>query len=272
MRLIQWSRGLVLAGMMVGLLASASFAQPPGGGRGGGVGGMRMMGGGRGGMLELLNMEEVRKELKLDEAQTKELGALRDEVQSKMEDIRPDFNFSPDMSDSDRQEMQKKMEEFGKKVAEITKGIETKAFDLMDPDQQGRLVGLLLQRGTGALANPNVAAALGLTADQTKALADIDQEAAAGMMRGARGGRGGGGGGGGGAPADFEAIRTAMQEAQKKTDEKRMGVLTEEQKTKMESLKGAKFEFPARGGPGGAGGGRGQGGGRPGGRPGGSGN
>ena len=270
MRLLGWTRRFMLAGMVASLLASACFAQPPGGGRGGG-GGMMMMRG-RGGALELLRMDEVRKELKIDATQEKEFEAIAKELQSKSEELRPSGGFGGnpmDMSEEERAEMMKKFEEMAKKLGEFSKGLESKAFEVLDPDQQSRLIGLMIQRGLNSLTNDNVAAAVGITDDQKKKLLEIDAEAAKnmGMGMGMGRNRNGGGGGGGGAPADFEAIQARMEEARKKIEESRLAVLNDEQKAKIETLKGDKFEFPApqRGGR--------NGGGRPGGgRPGGAGN
>ncbi len=51
-----------------------------------------------------------------------------------------------------------------------------------------------------------------------------------------------------------------MEAISKKSDEQILGVLTSEQKAKMEELKGAKFEFPENMGRGGFGGPGGRGG------------
>ncbi len=71
MSLVQWGRRLAVCVTMVGLLTTATLAQGPGGG--GGRGGMMMGGRGGGGLFSLLRMDEVKKELKIKEDQTKSL-------------------------------------------------------------------------------------------------------------------------------------------------------------------------------------------------------
>lgn len=256
MRLVKWAQMLALAALMVGSVSTIGFAQPGGGGGRGPGGGMMggMMGGG--GVLSLLRMEEVRKELQIDESQTKKLEEISTAIRDSMP--RLDFAGLRDLSDEERT---KKMDEFQKAMADATKKQEAKLDDILDPDQSSRLMGLLVQRENvrAVLSYDKVAAAITLTDEQKTKLTTIDRESRNGMRQ-----RGGGGAGGaGGERPDFAQIREQMEKARKETEEKMAAVLTDAQKKKLEELKGAKFEFPERG-FGGPGGGQGPGGGRPG--------
>ncbi len=161
--------------------------------------------------------------------------------------------------------MMKKFTDFQAKQAEVYKKNEKALEDILDPDQFDRLLGLLVQRENyrSVISSDKVAAAIEATAKQKEELTKISNDSNA-MGRG-RGGPGAGGAPGGGGQPDFAAMREAMEKARKETDDKMAAVLTDVQKKKLEEMKGAKFEFPAFGGPGGGpGGGRGAGGGRPG--------
>ena len=97
MRFFMFSRKAITFGLMACLIASASYAQPPGGGRGGRGGGMGMMGGmmgmgrGGGGVLGLVRMEEVQKELKVDEDTKKKIEELLETLNKETEALRPDI-------------------------------------------------------------------------------------------------------------------------------------------------------------------------------------
>ena len=139
----------------------------------------------------------------------------------------------------------------------------------------------------GLLATPEIRKEVKLSDEGFAAVDKLlkENEAARGGGRGPGGpggGAPGGGGPGGGAPgggqpdpereARMKQMQDAMAEGQKKTDEAVVAALSDEQKKALETLKGAKFEFPealrnpfARMGMGGGFGG-GFGGGGPGGR------
>lgn len=245
----------------------------PFGGRGGGPGGF---GGGRGfqsgpalELMGLLRMEEVRKDIELDDE-------VWEVVQEKTQ---VDFRAMRDMSEDERA---KKMEEMN-----------SVAQDLMDealePSQQERLMGLLAQQaGPRAALNDIVAEKIGLKDASKKKLQEAlekqgeemrekMQSVFAEMGFGRGGGRGPGGAGGEGGRPDFTQMREKMEEMRKESTE---ALEAEFKKVdagafkKFEDLKGEKFEFPQfggfggrGGGPGGFGGGRGgRGGGEAGGR------
>jgi len=255
----------------------------PGGDRGagrGGPGGGRTMGGGVGGSMgiaSLVQMKEVRTELKMDEDQVKSLEAIRESMGGgrgpsgagspgggRPEGGRPEGRGDRGGPGGPPSvEQMKEMADRGKKMrAEI----EGKVSEILDPDQNSRILGLLIQRDSGrALASSVLAAALELTPEQLTKLDDVQianmQAAQKTMQEAMAGGRDG-----------WTKVREQMEAMKKKSEESMLAVLTSEQRSQFDSMKGEKFEFPERGpgfgGPGGPGGDRGRdrGGDRPGGR------
>jgi LTXXQ motif family protein len=170
-------------------------------------------------------------------------------------------------------------------MAEMSKNFEKSLETILDPDQQDRLIGLMLQRSgvRAATSSEMVAASLEITDEQKTKFTEAEKlngEEMAKAMEG-MGGRGPRGGGDAGGQEQTDEERTAqrekfmkkMEEMNKAAEERLLAVLTAEQKSKMESLKGEKFSFPEQQFGGFGGGGPG-GGGRPGrgNRPGGGGN
>lgn len=233
----------------------------PGGGQGGGRGGMRMggmMGGGMmgGGLVALIAMKEVREELKLDADQTKELEeaqkAIGEEMRAEMEKLRGDGGGNGGPPRFDPEKMRSAMEAMAAKV-------EAKLSDTLDPKQLDRLIGLALQQNTvRALSVKLIASRLSITDEQKSKMTEI--EAASGEeMRSLFGG---------GPPGP--EIREKMTKLREESEAKVLALLTDKQKSEIETLKGEKFTFPERqgfgpGGPGGPGGGPGGGRGRRGG-------
>jgi hypothetical protein len=252
-----------------------------GGGRGFGGGGM-MMGRGGGGVSGLLRMEEVQKELKLTDEQKKTITDEGTKMGEAMREIFSGFGRGTEVTDESR----KKMEEGQKKLAEMAKTFEKSLETILDPDQQDRLIGLMLQRSgvRAATSSEMVAASLEITEEQKTKFAEAEKqngEEMAKAMEGMGGRRPRGEDAGGEQQSDedraaqIEKFRKKMEEMNKAAEERLLAVLTDDQKSKIESLKGEKFTFPEPqfGGFGGGGGGGGPGG-RPGrgNRPGGGGN
>ena len=269
MRIRRLLSRFLLVGCILGVAVPSLFGQkggerpargggggaPGGGGPGGGRG---MMGGGMGGggMASLLAITEVRDELKMDDDQKKEYEAYGKEM---MEEMRGMFGGGGPggpggpggggaggpgggggrggpggAGGMDRTKIQEAM-------ATMQEKSETKLGDILDPVQMDRLVGLYIQRdGVRTLNSKTIATRLEITADQKAKMKEQQTQAMeefrAAMTPG----------------SDPEAIEKLRTQSEKKT----MDILTQAQKDKMESLKGAKFEFPAQParGPGGRGG------------------
>ncbi|HUQ68136.1 MAG TPA: hypothetical protein VM165_01360 [Planctomycetaceae bacterium] len=232
----------------------------PGGGRGGfGFGGPGGMFGG-GGLMALVQIPEVQKEIKVTDDQK----GLIDEMAKDLRDggARPNREDFQNLTDEQRTarfaEMRKQAEERAKQAEEGLKAA-------LEAPQFARLNELRIQRegAVAALSRAEVAEQLKLSQDQKDKVAKINEAN--------RGGGFGGGGqrpAGGGQPAaggqqpDREAMMAEFRARREKTEGEALAVLTAEQKTSFEKMKGAKFEFPAPQ----FGGGRGPGG-QPGARP-----
>jgi Spy/CpxP family protein refolding chaperone len=242
-------RNLAIAFATVAVLALAvnvQAQQGQGGGRRGQGGGMGMMGGGMmggGGIAGLLQNEKVQKEIELTAEQKEKIQKIgteaREAMRSKMGDMQ---NLSQEERRAKFQEMRKDMEEA---AAQTEKKIEGALL----PNQVKRIKEIQLQvQGIRALANADVQKELGLTDDQKAKLKAIDEEAAKGRPQFTPGQRP--------SQEDFQKMRDARTETEKKLTD----VLTDEQKKKLEEMKGEKFDTSGlRGGFGGQGG---QGGGR----------
>jgi DNA-binding MarR family transcriptional regulator len=234
--------------VLVALISGMSEAAQRGGGGQGGRGGFGFGGGFGGGMgaglVQLAQNEAVAKAIEVLDDQKEKIGKLAESLRNQpREGGRPDFQ---NMSDEERQKafadmrarMEKQTEEGNAKLAEI----------LVEP-QMKRLREISLQlRGTGALSDPKIAAALQLTDEQKKKLEDVGRE----NMEAMRGAFQPGG--------DPAGMREKMQEMRKQADAKTLAVLNDEQKKKFEEMKGEPFPNldALRGGFGGRGaGGRG---------------
>jgi hypothetical protein len=234
---------------------------------------MMMMGGGGGGgvmsMFMLLRNEKVQGEIKITDEEKAALEKAGEKIREMSAPAGGGGGFQNfrDMSEEERakmmEEMQARMKKAGEAAREELEGI-------LPPEKLSRLLGIFIQNSQmqQVLTNPLVVDELALTDEQkekvTKAGAEMMEEMRAAMTE-----LFGGGGGG-----DRAAIQTKMEEFRKKGEEKYLAVLTDDQKKKLEELKGAEFKlspeelgrgmFGGRGpgGPGGRGGRGGEGGGR----------
>lgn len=235
---------------VLGSTAGSLLAQPPGG-PGGGRG---RGGGGFGGPTGLLMIPEVRAELKVTDEQHQKLRTALEGLRS--EGGGGQRGGFGNLSEEERAEMRKRMEELQKKTDEAMKSV-------LSEEQITRLRQLDIQRqGAQALGRPDVAEKLGLTDEQKTKMREIQEAArpdfsAFGNLRDA-------------SPEEREKVMSEMRSKREKADADVMALLDTEQKAIWESLIGEKFNFPAQQFGGGFGGGRGQrgsGGGRPPGAP-----
>jgi len=229
-------RVTVLAGALALVMAAGALAQGGGGrggfGRGGGFGG--------GGVAGLLMIEEVRKEIKVDEAQQDLLQQLGQEMRTKAGETFRNFQDIP-------------QEERTRRMTAFTAEYEKKIGEILDAKQMARLKQLSIQQaGPRALARKDVQDELKITPDQkTKIDQALEGERQA-MQQAFEGFRNGGQM----TDEQRQQARTRFEEARKGTEAKLLGVLTEPQKKNFTAMQGAPFKFPEfRGfGPGGPGG------------------
>lgn len=282
----------LLAVALMAFLATDVMAQRGGGrpGGGGGQGGPGGRGGGPGGgpggrggggfgfgtpslgqmALGLLRVEEVRAEVELMPDQEEALKKMGEQGRPE----RPDFNFQ-EASEEERQEffakMQKQREEQNVKMQEQLE-------EILLPDQFDRLQEIAVQvLDVNALTVKEVTEELKMSESQSEELKEV-QTKLRDEMRAKMGEIFQGGGGG-----DRDAMREKFAQLREENNKKVLDVLTSEQRSDFEKMKGEKFEIPEGamrnmfgggrggrgGGPGGGAGGRGGRGGGPGGGEGG---
>jgi Spy/CpxP family protein refolding chaperone len=206
-------------------------------------GGRRGRGFGRGGFglstVRLATVEEVQDALKLTEDQKTKVEEINDQLN---EDFRGLFR----QGGGGREEMQK-----------LSQEASTKLSDVLDEAQNKRLLGILAQVDVGsALNTPAIAKELNITDEQKTELDEVRDSNRQAMRDAFDEG------------LSREEMAAKMQELRTEGDKKLMAVLTSEQQTQYEALKGEPVEidmsqFQFRGGRG-FGGGRGgrEGGGR----------
>ncbi|HQR07468.1 MAG TPA: hypothetical protein PLN21_11630 [Gemmatales bacterium] len=204
-----------------GLLASVTFAQPPGGGRGMGMGG--------GNMIGLAKAKDVAADIKLNDDQVKKLDELQKKMTAKMTSARED-------NQGDREAMMAAMQEIGK---ETEKGL----AEVLNADQMKRLKQLSLQSTLknggllAALGNPDVSKALTLNEEQQEQLKGFREDMQNTMREMFQSGGGGG---------DQAEMRKKMQEYRTSLDKKVSKLLTDDQNKKLKDLQGEEFkgQFP----------------------------
>jgi Spy/CpxP family protein refolding chaperone len=240
---------LVVVGLLV-LAAVPALAQERQGRRGGFGGGF-----GRGGGIgaaQLVAIEQVQKELELVDDQKQEIAKITEESRQGLGDL--GFGSLRDLPEDQRAE---KMRELRTKMEARNKETEEKINKVLLPHQQKRLKEIALQvRGIAALSDEAVAKELALSADQKGQIEKITEDAnqaRQNLFQDAGG--------------DREGLREKGQAIRTEAEQKALAVLTADQKTKFEDMKGKKFELDRSALPGG---GRGFGGGGGGARRGGN--
>jgi len=214
-------------------------ARPGRGGFGGGF-----MGGMGQSKVFLAFNQQVQTELKLDQATKDKLT----ELQKTLQGTPPNRGDTKSMTPEDRKKAsEKRMEDQKKAAAEAEK----KLPSILSADQLKRLNGIYIQRsGIQALKDEAIATELKLTAEQKTKIADAlkaSQDEVQKLMPT--------GGKKGGAKTDYAEIRTKSEQIRKDTETKVLAILTAEQKTQFEAMKGAEFKMERQAT--GAGGGRG---------------
>jgi len=216
--------------------------------RGGGFpGGGGRPGGGGIDKLTLVSAKPVQEELKLGEDELFFVKQLSDELRADSRELFTGLDFR-NLSDEKR-------EELGKKRAALVKEAEKGLVELLTEAQSKRLDEIALQiMGLRALANEDVAKKLKMTSEQKKGVEDARKSADDERRKMFEEMRAGGG---------FEGMREKMEASRKKSDEKLLAVLTDDQKKQFADMKGKPFDvdprtlFGSRGRGGQPGGGRG---------------
>jgi hypothetical protein len=228
------TKQVVFSLTVVAMASTVAFAQQGKGGRGG-------FGFGGGGLPTLAANEAVQKDLGLSGDAVGKLTSLRDDYfaasqkENQNAGIRPqDFQ---NLSADERRAATEKMAAIGVKLNEE---FTPKVKEILSADQFKRLKQIQVQAmGAGpALASKDVASELGLSADQTKKIADLNTEAQTKQRE---------------LSGDFQERFAKIRELNTERDSKAVEVLTADQKTKFTALKGSAFDttqlgFGGRGG------------------------
>jgi Spy/CpxP family protein refolding chaperone len=216
-------RVTVVAAVVAATASWCVSAQAQERGRGGG-----MFGGRGGGQLKssLLTIEEVQQELKLTDEQIEgvvaKAEALNEKMRSEMRALREDEAGEDEMNEL----MNELRDEDKTIVAEL------------NDEQNARLTQLWFQRmGVAAYQNEEFQAAIELTDDQKAKVEEIFASGREKMQEAMREAEESG---------DREGIRETMQTLMTEQEESLAEILTDEQKEKLEEVKGAPFEFPRR--------------------------
>jgi Spy/CpxP family protein refolding chaperone len=240
----------MVAVAVIAICADPALAQRGGrggqGGRGGFGFGGGFGGGGGGGATQLLQDENVRKELDLVDEQIsklEEIGRkLRDDTQAQFQGV--DFGSLRDLSQEQRDA---RFAEIRKKGEELAAAAQKEIDAVLLPHQRERLKQLVVQSSMRfgadrALTSGSLAEELGITDAQKEQLAKKQEEVQAALQ---------------------EKVAKLRQEAQ----DELFSVLDPAQRDKLKAMIGKPFTFtgggPGGGGPGGPGGGiggRGRGG------------
>ena len=193
---------------------------------------------GGGGMLSLLRIEQVQKELNLIDDQKTQLNEVAQKASSGMRDL-----FSG-MRDLDPAARDAKKAEARRQMQQRNAEAEKEAEKILLPQQFERLKGIYIQVSGPATAvvDPAIANDLGLTADQ-KANVEKIQNAVREVMRQGFAGAGGQDASPEQRRAQFAQMREKMTAAQKEADQRVLGLLTPEQQQKLEQMKGPRFEL-----------------------------
>ncbi len=230
-------KGLMLvAGLaVVAMVSQSAMAQGQGQGEGRrGRGGGGFMGGMMGPITagRAIGAKEVQDALKLTDDQKTKIEKINDDSRKAGREL---FQGGPPDMD---------------KMVELSNDTSKKIEESLEPEQQKRLVGILIQlNGPTAVADPAVAKELNITDDQKKALRQVrlDARSEGEKLRDENGSR--------------EDRQKKIQEIQDDVSKKILAALTSDQQAQLESLKGDKVEVDKSqlrgfGGPGGPGGGR----------------
>jgi hypothetical protein len=208
---------LALGLALVLALSSSASAQ-----RGGGFGR-------DGSYSRLLRYDAVLAEIEATDEQKTEVANILEATRGE----RPDFGGFRDLSPEERE---KRFAEMREAAAKRDAEVKTKLEGVLLAPQMKRLGELRVQRqGISALSNADVAAALGLSDMQKETIAETIQKNSQKVRELYEN-----------AGENREGLREKADALRKEGDDAVLNVLSDEQKTKFNELKGEAFEFPRR--------------------------
>lgn len=182
-----------------------------------------------GGLLNIAQLPEVAKELKLSESQLELVAQLQREQMNAMRDRMQGFD-PRELFNLEEPERNERMDQMRKEMETANNATEEKLKAAVEPSQWQRLEQLLVQQqGAQALRRPKLAERMKLNVEQFQMLENLQ----ANPFPAPRGG--------GGFP-DFESIEKTRSDSERKIIES----FTEEQKSIWSELRGKAFEFSSR--------------------------
>ncbi|MCA9121115.1 MAG: hypothetical protein KDB11_13080 [Planctomycetales bacterium] len=172
----------------------------------------------------LIDLEEVRKELSVDEQQAELLDALQEDLTNQRRAIQEE-EFGPRSADDSVQRLQ--AEALHNSLAAFDRRSEELIAVVLEPKQASRLTELYLQRdGIRALDRPGIVSKLELSDEQKQRLQSLRESL-----------------------VEIRPRRSSWDEAQRLIREKEQAglkeLLNEEQQNRWQQLLGKPFEFPA---------------------------
>ncbi len=178
-------------------------------------------------LLSLVRIDKVLEELEVIDDQKEQIQKIVDGSRGE----RPQVNFR-ELSEEERE---KALAEFREKAQARFAEARKKLDDVLLPHQLKRLKEISIQnQGIRALADKELAKAIGMTDEQQEELVSIQEGIAESFRELFRGGQ------------DRENIREKMTELREKSQSDIMAVLTDDQKQKFEEMKGEPFKMPER--------------------------
>jgi len=181
----------------------------------------------------LAQNEAVQKEIEITDQQAADIQELAEESRQRSVGDRAGFRS---ISDDERQKLSAETRDTGEKQSQEANA---KLAKILSPFQTKRLKQISIQvRGVSALRDPGVATAIGLTEAQKKNIETVSNEYNDSMRSQVRELFQGG---------NRDDVRERIEAMRIRADEEVLAVLTAEQKTEFEELKGEPFEMPEDG-------------------------
>lgn len=171
--------------------------------------------------VDLVSAESIQTEIKLNDQQKQAVDELRQSWRAERRELWQARGQAND-------------EEAREKMQKLSRETEGKLKDLLEEKQAKRLGEIFVQvNGVQSVAHPLVAEALSISDEQQQQMRELNREAFAAIREASQELQG----------ATPEEIRERMGKFRDETNNKLMAKLTDEQKEKLNQLKGEPFEF-----------------------------
>jgi hypothetical protein len=187
-----------------------------------------------GGVVGLLRIEQVRDELKLDDAQVGQLTALAEKIRQESRELFSGMRALRDLSEDERQA---RVEKFRKDAQQWGAEVEKRIAEILKPEQFQRLKQIeLQQQGVRVLMREDMIQALGITDEQQSKLQGMAEQFG-------RKSRELYGGSREMTPDERVGLRKKIDELQRQSEQDAMAVLSDEQKATLKQMMGEPFDL-----------------------------